>query len=250
MKRNKTPYKKRYTARKKFEFGQPQRPLADRKIPAGVELKCVDTVGNDTLDYMTLRTAGSFVCLNATMRGTNNHERIGIKIKMHSIFLRAIVLPTNANATSTAEDFRRIMIVYDRQPNTLPPNISEIMSGQNVGSASGSTAFDGVTPPKQQRFWILYDNQVWTPALGAFGVSVASAHSVDKNLNAGSSKGAMNIRKHIKLKGLETVYQDTEGDIGDIATGSLLLVGRAAYDTTALSSFGLYFSARLRYWDA
>lgn len=248
MKRNKTPYKKRYTARKKFEFGQPQRPLADRKIPAGVELKCVDVLGGTTMNMWASSEERDI--LNLTVVGTNSNNRIGKRIKMHSIFLRGFIAPSMANAAAATEDFKRIMIVYDRQPNSAEPASGLLFSSTNVSGTPSNTAFDNIDIARQQRFWVLMDDQVWTPALGALGASTGSVHSCDGNTNAGSSKGTLNITRYIKLKGLETVYTGNAGTIADIVTGSLLLVTYAAYDTNATSAYQLYYSARLRYWDA
>lgn len=172
--------------------------------------------------------------LSAMVNGAELYQRIGRKIYMKSIHIRGFV---NLIATST-EDFLRIIVYYDSQPNGVAPALTDII--QDSTAAHNTTIMSGINLNNRQRFKILRDHQMHVPnlVLNAGVVSNESFPQTDDQLN---------INFFIKLKGLEAVYNAVNGGtVADITSGA---IGIICFSGSSNNSWELSFSSRLRYYD-
>lgn len=166
---------------------------------------------------------GGITCLNEVQQGAAFYNRIGSKIKMISLQIKFDMY--QSTATAGAASNARYMIVYDRQPNGAFPTYSTLLA-LNDSAPTTSTAYAGINMANRSRFTVLRDRVVSTDAAYRF----------------------INHVEDFITMGLETEYKATNGNIGDITTGSLLLVGYLANGSGATVNFG-EISTRLRYLD-
>lgn len=217
------PYKKR-----KFV------PKLTKAVPKP-ELKYVDTTtSNDTLKDNT----PLILLVNGVAQGNGSNQRIGSKIKMHSIDYK-LVITTNMDSDGTVPSFQKYMafatsFVYDKQPNNAACNITDIF-------VTG-TPIAPLNLANRSRFSLLYNKldvpENWT----GFTQVVAAGRHVDN---------ANNVNSGYKSVSLTSVYTDAGGTITSIATGALYLVLRFYNNDSAflkvLYSARVYI--RIRYYD-
>lgn len=221
-------------------------------ISGAGEVKCVD-VNSGTLGILGSTVPPQFASLNNTTEGSSFFNRIGRKISMKSLHLRGIITANSGSLVAQGPLTARIMVIYDRQPNGNVPAFADLIQSQNLGGTTSNTVFDGINMNNRERFAVLADMQVILPPVGIGGITPASTvlNGVDPNGNAGdSNQGQFNINRFIKLKGIDTLYKASTGLIGDIATGSLLLLA-FSNDTNAgaTPAWNLTLSSRLKFID-
>lgn len=217
--------------------------------PRAAELKSVDT----TAQVYAFNSAGAVAAapLNVPVSGAAFYQRIGNKISMKSLQLRGEILPSGANAAAVSEQTARIIVYYDRQANGAAPTVADVLTSTMSNGSTASTAIDFININNRDRFAILMDQQVLLAALGINGASAASSATVaiDINNNANGTQGQFNINRFIKLKGLETVFKASAGNIGDISAGAIGVLTISTGDVNATSAWQLIMSSRLRYYD-
>lgn len=182
-------------------------------------------------------TTGTITPINLVAAGSSYNNRIGRKIAMKSVYLNGSLSPQGA---ASGETYCRIMIVYDAQPNGALPVYADIVLGQAaVLATTASTSRDNLNLNNRDRFRVLLDKRIVMPAL---------VGSVIVNPNFPTAT-EVNLNEFRKLYRLETNYKaDTAGGaIGDIATGSLLLVTFG--DNAAGAGYSLSATVRLRFTD-
>lgn len=231
-------------------YRRPAVPAAMYSAPRATELKAVDTVATT----YSFNTAGAVAAapLNVPVSGAAFYQRIGNKIAMKSLQLRGLIIPSNGNAAAVTEQICRVIIYYDRQANGAAPAVSDILLSTTSAGATSSQSYDFVNMNNRDRFLILMDEQVLTPAVGINGATAASTvtQAIDLNGNAGGAEqGQFNINRYIKLKGLEAQYKASAGNIGDIAAGAIGVLTIGISDANATSAWVLNMSSRLRYTD-
>lgn len=182
--------------------------------------------------------------LNLVRPGTASYNRVGRKIKMHS--LRCLgVIESNVTGHATTGDYleqiNRVCVVYDRQPNGAIPVFSDIFSYTEQDGTEGSDIYTLPAYDNMQRFRILKD--------------IVFAQDIDAYNGASGTTDLMVQRKiidfYLPLKGLETTYsgQSSPCTIADISTGALYIVFRAYNNLAASYSLVENFTCRLRYFD-
>lgn len=192
----------------------------------------------------TTNTNDFIYALNLVRPGTASYNRVGRKIKMHSLRCLGVIESNVTGAPTTGdylEQINRIAIVYDRQPNGAIPVFSDIFSYTEQDGTEGSDIYTLPAYDNMQRFRILKD--------------IVFAQDIDAYNGSGGNPALMVQRKiidfYLPLKGLETTYsgQSSPSTIADISTGALYIVFRA-YNNLA-QSFTLVenFTCRLRYFD-
>jgi len=205
------------------------------------ELKTVDGVaGTSTNVIVPLNTTNSNVFpVNLITIGASENNRIGRRIEMASLHLKGVITQT-AN-TTTIQDYARLAVVYDRQPNAALTTSNIIFQDIAPDGASGSRPCSGVNPDQRERFLVLADIKLTLPA------------SVHASGTTGATDGSIqtfNINRFIKLNGLTTHYQSDTSPaiIGDVSSGALLVVGMGNLSS---GSEGWQFVGtwRLRYAD-
>lgn len=139
----------------------------------------------------SLNTNGWRILMNGIARGDDSNQRTGREVVMLSV-LHSYSLSV---ASSTGTDCRvRVLIVYDRQCNSLAPDITDILSSQTVQSARNLV--------NVRRFSIIYD--------------------VVHVLNSYNEPYGQNYRKFYRhLRHPVTFNSGSTGTITDIISGSL-----------------------------
>lgn len=181
------------------------------------ELKFIDTVPSaDPVIASDTFSAGTV--LNTCIAGPLATNRIGRKIKMENLFIR---WGNTLAATSVGGSPLRILIVYDRQTNIALPAITSILLTDSFYSPMNLSNRD--------RYLILMDKITAPIAVnGQFSVSG---------------------KKFINLRGLEAMYNTTEGgSVADITTGGIyLFVAQNSGITVATPNF--FSTCRIKFSD-
>lgn len=177
----------------------------------GTETKSLDLY--DT-NYALNQTA-VITPLNLMRAGSSFNNRIGRRIEMKSVRITGRL---EAVRTCPVEDYIRIMIVYDRQTNGGIPALADIVQDVLEDATTVSSVYSGSALNNRDRFVILRDKRIPVPSL-TWTAGVITNPGFDNSTEFG-------IDMFVKLKGLLTQYRadSAPGVIGDIATGSLLLV--------------------------
>lgn len=215
-------------------FGRMSKPLPSFRT---AELKSVD------LAYATASAYSStvqWILLNGTQNGAAFYNRVGNEIEMKSLHLIGQIYPTGS--ANTAGDYLRTMVIYDRQPNGANPVLADVLSSYpTTGTSPSPTSLDMTNPNNFDRFRILADIRTAIPssASGATGETYAPVIDYTKN--------EVNINRFINLKGLSTRYKTSTGAIGDITSGSLLLM-LLGFNSSS-PAYQLDYCTRLRFID-
>lgn len=201
------------------------------------ELKSLDV----PFGASAINTTGAITCINMIRAGSSFFNRVGRKIEMQSVRLKASIVPLR---TSAAPDYARILIVYDRQSNGALPALADILQTTDQAGTNTTTSFSGVNLNNRDRFVILRDHHIVLPSLSVAAGVVTNPGFVDQ------VSRAFNFDDYVKLKGLVTQYKADSAPavIGDIATGSLLLVTVGSI-AAAAEGFQADVETRLRYRD-
>lgn len=184
--------------------------------PGTKELKFIDSTPSIDPPLNAGFTAPTI--LNACIAGPLATNRIGRKIKMESLFIR---WGFNLAATSVGGSPFRILIVYDKQTNAAAPTITNVLLTDDIDSPMNLSNRD--------RFVVIMDKL--TPP-----ISVASTFAVQG-------------KKFINLKGLETMYNTTEGGtVADVTTGGLFLFA-CQRGTITVASPNFISTVRVKFSD-
>jgi len=202
------------------------------------ELKSCDVNG---VAFNPINTSTPIV-LNAVEQGAAFYNRIGNKINMKSLEIRIVLRPSTGTGTPNTVQYIRMLIVYDNQPNGANPTWADIMTSYNNGGSTSSTAQDFLNINNRNRFKIFADITVT--------INDADTASVFSSANYGLQfyGNETNCHRFIKLKGAQTTYKASAGNVGDISTGSLLFFPYSDFGSAANPTAGT-FSSRLRYYD-
>lgn len=207
-----------------------RKPLLPKHV--STEIKTFDTSYTDSTPYelpefvditfsesfLTSDETGGGCCINEIVQGTGSSQRIGSKITIKSIRLRC----TLSCATATTNSVR-ICLVYDKQPNLAFPTLATIFQ-----DSTATTSFvSSLNMSNVRRFVVLRDS--------------ISTFNTDGPLGR-------YVNKLIKRK-IICDYSSSDGDIGDISGGSiLLLAGSSSYIHTT-NAIHIKFNTRIRYYD-
>lgn len=138
---------------------------------------------------------------------------------------------------TTIQTLARLIVYYDSQPNIGAPLITDLLANSNAGGAT--SALSEINLVNRERFKILRDKQILLPA-------VTNTSGVLTNLAYPDTTGSLAINEFIKLKGLETIYNGTNGGtIADITSGS---IGFTVFSDTE-GQWNFVWTSRLRYYD-
>lgn len=212
----------------------------------GGEVKSVDILGpaGGAQAAFTLNATEQLTALPLITIGSSSWNRIGRKVALKSLHIRAFLQQTG-NAVVPGLNWYRILVVYDKQTNGALPTISDILKDQRNGATDQpvTAVTSGINLNNRERFEILMDECGYTPAYDTAAPAAAS------NTITGIPDAKLASR-FIKLKGRECHFQldSSPAVIGDISTGNLIL---CTFGNIAAGSepFGLTASIRLRYSD-
>lgn len=203
------------------------------------EIKTLDV----PLQTDLISTTAVFTLLNLMEEGTSFFNRVGRKIMMKSIRITGGLALSGLAVINANQDYLRVMVVYDRQPNGSAPAISDILQNVDLGGTSSTTSYAGLNMNNSERFLVIQDTRLNIPNGYVQSLNEGTASIIDYN-------GTMqNMDRFSKLKGLQTHFKGTAGSITDVASGALWLVtfGNIAPGT---APYNLIWNARLRYHDS
>lgn len=213
------------------------------------EIKVVD-YSNQYFPLQFDSVFGDIRLINAINNGTAFYERIGNRIAMKSLHLTGFIERNVSNTMASNEDYLRVMIVYDRQPNGALPVITDILQDVDAVGNTYNFGLSGINMDNRNRFKMIIDERIHVPPLGINGANPAyTGYSPDINY---SNNGGFKINRFIKLNNLVTHYNPTFfGDEQDITTGTLMIIGMCYNNTLADDSVGwqFTFTCRLKYSD-
>jgi len=213
------------------EYSKPELKNVDVNDGGGAPLiRLVSTTA--TIDYV-----------NGTSAGSNDFQRVGRSAKLHSIHFKGGIYPSG-NSGTTAGEWLRILLVYDRQPNGAVPSYSDIMQTVDATGNFSSTAFDFKNLGNAERFLILRDHNVQVPCTSS---TTAGTYFQANQLQ--DPNQSLMFDDYVKLENLPVQYKGVDASISSIATGALYVV---TCGSQAVASAGctLNYVTRVMYSDA
>jgi len=219
-----------------FNFRQVPQNLPSNYRSSSREVKALDL----TQATYQFDTTGSIIPLNLMQAGSSFFNRIGRKIEMKNIRIVGNILPLRTGA----EDYARIMIVYDRQTNGAIPAMADMLETTPQNGTNNTTSYSGINLNNRDRFTLLRDMRLALP-------SVSVAGTVQTNLGIQDPVCPLcNIDMFVKLKGMVTQFKadSSPAVIGDVATGAIYLVTFALY-APGVAAWQIQLESRLRYND-
>jgi len=208
------------------------------------EKKFLDVGDGDTTFVVPPVANMSFQLLNAPLVGAAFYNRIGNKITMKSVHIKVGLGPRVPDvAPGGNNETCRVMLVYDRQSNGSDPTPSTLLADYAAGGATQTTVFSGMNPNQTGRFVILREHFFKIFNVNNVAGLTSSASSFYQQ------DGHWFVNWYVKLKDLETIYQASTGEIGDITNGALFLVLMSNVSALAPTSGACLFQykSRLRF---
>lgn len=182
---------------------------------------------SDTQVNQDLNTTAGYILLNGLVPGTAATQRIGQNVSIKSIEVKLRMQVTPATGV---DQFVRVIIALDRQPNAAAPVIGDLLIGTSVTAPRNLN--------NRKRFKILMDKPY---AMGGI-LNGAGTGSQTPNLRM--------LKKYIKFKRpIVTEYNTgNAGTVADIASNSLYLftLGTEVAGNTDTNMLGYI---RIRYTD-
>lgn len=222
--------------------------LRARAGTGATEIKSID--GSNFATMPTFLTAGVVqqAISNMPIEGSSFYNRIGRRTRGISLEFHGEVVPTLGNAAAVPQQYARIMIIYDRQPNGALPAIGDVLLDYDHSGNTNTWSFSGLNMDNRDRYVVLRDRKILLPALGINGV--ASTTGSIPLFNGDDKASTMIYNEYIKLGGLETQYKaSSSGAIGDVATGSYIMILISNADANATAAWKLQYNARYKFLD-
>lgn len=187
----------------------------------------------------TFSTTAVFAILNGVGQGTSLFQHVGRQIYMKSLQFDAIVYPT---ATTVVQDYGRMLIIYDKQPNKAFPAIADLLQDYNGSAGASTTSLSFINMTNRRRFVVLRDKRIQLPAVTVTAGVITNLTMLDP------IRVSFNTSEFIRLGGIETEFIEgaTDGNVSQITSGSLFVV---FFSQAAAAGWTCSWNARLRYQD-
>lgn len=187
---------------------------------SGSELKFTDV----EVTGSAVTTAGVITLLNGVAQGTDYTQRIGRKTCMKSILWNAALLSNGG--TIPLGDMIRLLIVYDTQPNSATPAVTDILAVADP--------FSPMNLNNRDRFHTIFDHKLpLNPAAFTTGVPTAG------------NPISYYKQKYKKLS-KDVIFSGTGATAGSIQTGAVWML-QISYLTAA---YNLDSYTRIRFHDS
>jgi len=189
-------------------------------------------------------TNGSSFLLNGIAPGTGSFNRVGRKVSLKTLRLKGAYnfQMTPSSLGAVLGNSCRMVIVYDRQPNSgTIPTWDTIFGVTDQAGTETSTIDAPLKYDNMDRFRVIKDV---TRDVATIPANVVTTGVVDQYVH---------FDEFMSLKGLETTYsgQSATCTIADISTGALYVYFRSSTNSggTTLVQVDTDSIARLRYQD-
>jgi len=207
------------------------------------EVKGVDKDLSQSI-IATTTTNGSIDVINLIAPGSGSWNRIGKKTVLKSVRIMGnlnwAIVPTFATGAGGRSIPVRCAIVWDNQPTGTIPTFDTIFgTTDQTGAEATVSIFDPVKYDNMERFRVLRDWKIDTPAWSVPSFGTAPSVQIEKAID-----------EYVKLPNLVSIYsgQSSPQTIADIASGALYILWRTT-SSTAAASVTWDGMARLRYYD-
>lgn len=180
----------------------------------GSEIKAID-IAATAYTFQQVGTPPTLTLLNGIQVGAGFFNRIGSKVEMKSLHIRGQLF----NLATTVQDYLRVIIFYDRQPNGAAPTFADLMQSRDQAGTATTSAKSEINLDQRDRFVILRDRQWQAP-------SVTLTAGVQTNgPNFPGMDQEWDINEFIKLNDLTTHYKSSTNPttIADINSGALYM---------------------------
>jgi len=174
---------------------------------------------------VNLSTAGSVTLINGVATGTDFTARIGRRINVVTIQLRAYF--DIADTSSADVDATRVMIVEDLQSNGVIATIAQILAD----TAGNTHPMNHLNLDNRQRFRVHYDKQF---SLGLYSAAADGFYNKQPTIN------------FYKKCNIPVEFSGTTAGIGSIASGAIYLV---TLGSAAAATWKMSFVPRCRFID-
>lgn len=214
-----------------------QRPLPTAFQPTGAEIKAID-IPSGPYNFETVAGAPTAILLNGIQTGAGFFNRVGARVEMKNLHIRGVI----GNIATGVQGNARILIVYDRQPVGALPSVQDILQSRDQAGAATTSGNSEINLDNRDRFQILRDYEVYTPAV------TYTAGVLTNGPQFPGNDDPFDVNVFIKLKGLGTHYKSSSNPttIADISTGALY----AMFVTTGTTDTWTFNGGfRLRYDD-
>lgn len=201
---------------------------------AGPEIKSLDVAQGATSITFPVNSAIAGTVLNDMATGDDIFTRTARTVNGKSIRIRGFFVPPAVVAGSVGDDYLRLVLVYDRQPNGAAATWATIFVDQSA-AATASLVTAGVNMNFKDRFKILRDYTLRVPSI--------VATDTGRNNPGTPISSELCIDWYVPLKDLLTQYGTAAA--GTINTGTILLIGQSA----AGNGWEFDFSSRYRFAD-
>lgn len=216
-------------------------PLAAMHRGRGIlgETKSTDFPTTSSI-FLLNAASGNLACLNLIQAGSSFFNRIGRKVALKNIYLNGFIASVSSPAASLAQEYLRIIVVYDAQTNGATPVWSDVVQATTQNNATSSLTLDGFNLNNRDRFKILIDKRFTMPATTAAGAPS------DGGVPAPTMCEAQ-VQEFRKLNNIETQYKadSSPAVIGDVATGGIFILSQG----TTGGQWDFNWTARVRYTD-
>lgn len=227
----------------RFTRRGPPAALYARHPTNATALKCVDVLTTGAVQSSTAPTV-----LIVPLLGSAFFNRLSNRTRGVSLQLTGYFSPTGTNAAALGINYMRVVVYYDRQANGASPSQAALLTDTTAaGTAAGVVPESGLNMNNRDRFLILRDRKILMPSLGINGVAIGANGLVTCIDDHG--KGSLAYQEFIKLKGLETLYNSTNGGtVADISAGAFgLLVFNA--DASGSPAWNFTLQTRFKFLD-
>jgi len=202
------------------------------------ELKGVDFQIDSNPVINTTSTNAQIYVVNVVQAGNGSWNRVGKKIRMKSLRIKAILEWSNISSLTLLQNTFRMIVVYDKQPSSgAVPTYDTIFGGTDQNGVEACTLLSNLRYDNTERFTVLKDDVI------------TSKYTTAQSAN--TTQYQENYDCFIKLKGLVTVFsgQSAPMTIADISSGALYVIVRAEQNSGVASCVVQNSVVRLRYYD-
>lgn len=220
----------------------PPAALYPRNPTNAMALKCVDVTTSGAVQSTTAPAV-----LVVPLLGSAFFNRLSNRTRGVSLQLTGSINLTGSNAAALAQSYMRIIIYYDRQSNGANPSQATLLTDTNAAGTPGAvTPYSNLNMNNRDRFMVLRDRKVLLPEVGINGASIDT--NIVTTVND-LGKGGLAYQEFIKLKGLESLYNSTNGGtVGDISAGAFgILVFNS--DASGSPAWSFVLQTRFKFLD-
>lgn len=211
--------------------------IAPRAPPRmhGPEKKAVD----DPVAAYEFNQTGTIGHIGGCAPGAGRWQRVGRKVNYRSVHVKGTIYLQGANAGTVNNEYARLILVYDRQPNGSAPSIGDVLQDIDSAGTSVTNSFSGLNLNNSQRFLILRDGRFNLP-----GNALAQAMCITST----NSEDPADINWFVKLKDLPCEYKGDTAGIASVSSGALYLLS-ISDQPVVNKSWKANIAVRTRYVD-